>query len=79
LKGIHTLVMSGCDQETITDAAFVHLAGINALYMSDCSQATITNKAFLCLKDVPKLSGDEACARREKAMAEYGDPEKLKA
>ena len=38
----HTLNLSGCDQATITDAAFAHLAGIHTPYMIGCSQATIT-------------------------------------
>jgi hypothetical protein len=42
LAGIHTLIMVGCSQPTITDAAIVHLRGIRTLVMDDCSQATIT-------------------------------------
>ena len=35
--------MHGCDQDTITDAAFVHLAGVHTLHMSECTQDTITD------------------------------------
>jgi hypothetical protein len=42
LRGIHTLIMSGCSQETITDVAFVNLRGIHTLNMRNCSQRTIT-------------------------------------
>jgi len=55
LKGIHTLNMSGCNQETITDAAFVHLKGIHTLNMSGCNQPTITDAAFIHLKGIHTL------------------------
>ena len=62
LRWIHTLEMSWCNQETITDAAFVHLLrdcdqitdaafvrlrGIHSLYIHDCFQ--ITDAAFVPL------------------------------
>jgi hypothetical protein len=47
LRGIHTLDMSGCDQASITDAAFAHLRGIHTLNMSRCWQDTITDAAFV--------------------------------
>ena len=34
--------MSWCNQATITDGAFAHLAGIHTLDMGLCTQATIT-------------------------------------
>ena len=46
LAGIHTLGMSECRQDSITDAAFVHLAGIHTLDMSGAWQDTITDAAF---------------------------------
>jgi hypothetical protein len=36
LRGIRTLDMSYCSQETITDGAFAHLRGIHTLDMSGC-------------------------------------------
>ena len=38
--------MSGCNQPTITDAAFENLIGIRTLNMSLCSQTTITDEGF---------------------------------
>ena len=40
--------MGGCNQATITDAAFVHVRGLQTLYMRCCDQATITDAA-LCI------------------------------
>jgi hypothetical protein len=34
--------MTWCDQHTITDGSFAHLAGIHTLDMAGCSQTTIT-------------------------------------
>jgi hypothetical protein len=44
LRGIHTLDMSHCKQETITDDALTHLDGISGLDISYCDQ--ITDAAF---------------------------------
>ena len=56
LKGIHTLVMRGCDQAGITDAAFVHLKGIHTLVMRGCDQAGITDAVFVHLKGIHSLN-----------------------
>ena len=42
LCGIHTLNMSLCEQDSITDAAFAHLRGIHTLHMGGCRQPGIT-------------------------------------
>ena len=55
LRGIHTLNMSGCDQEGITDTAFAHLTGIRSLIMSSCNQAGITDAAFAHLRGIQGL------------------------
>ena len=55
-QSIHTLNMSYCNQETITDAAFAHLAGIHTLNMDRCSQKTITDAAFAHLAGIHTLS-----------------------
>jgi len=55
LKGIHTLNMGYCDQETITDKAFENLKGIHTLNMSSCNQETITDNAFKNLKGIHAL------------------------
>jgi hypothetical protein len=39
LRGIHTLDMSYCSQDTITPAAFMHLRGIHALDTARCAPA----------------------------------------
>jgi hypothetical protein len=48
--------MTFCDQATITDAAFAHLAGIHTLDMSWCRQATITDVAFAHLAGIHTLN-----------------------
>ena len=55
LRGIHTLDMSGCDQESITDSAFVHLRGIHTLNMHGCNQESITDAAFVHLGGIQCL------------------------
>ena len=55
LRGIHTLNMSGCNQETITDAAFIHLRGIHTLFIGGCNQETITDAAFIHLRGIDTL------------------------
>src|SRR3989338_4989672 len=55
IKGIHTLDMSGCNQDTITDNAFKYLKGIYTLDMSWCNKKTITDKAFKNLKGIHTL------------------------
>ena len=52
---IHTLDMSNCWQEGVTDAAFAHLRGIHTLNMSHCRQAGVTNAAFVHLRGVHTL------------------------
>ena len=47
--------MSHCDQKTITDAAFAHLAGIHTLDMSGCNQWSITGAAFERLSGIKTL------------------------
>jgi hypothetical protein len=44
--------MKYCDQDTITDAAFVHLQGIHSLVMSYCDQDTITGSTFTHLRGI---------------------------
>src|SRR3989338_68164 len=53
IKGIHTLDMSGCNQDTITDNAFKYLKGIYTLNIKGCKQ--ITDKAFENLKGIHTL------------------------
>ena len=69
LKGIHTLLMWGCDKVTITDAAFEHLKGIHSLDMLGCTQATITGAGLEHLKGISRLGmvdcTDEAIAAAE--------------
>ena len=55
LGWIQDLNMCGCDQVTITDAAFVHLRGIQSLDMRLCNQATITDAAFEHLRRIQTL------------------------
>jgi hypothetical protein len=43
----------GCDQATLTDAAFVHLRGIQLLNMSSCRQ--LTDAAFAHLRGIHTL------------------------
>jgi hypothetical protein len=47
--------MSCCNQDTITDAAFAHLAGIHTLEMRSCRQRTITDAAFARLAGIRYL------------------------
>ena len=47
--------MDGCDQPTITDAAFLYLKGIHSLSMKGCSQHTITDAAFAHLQGIHTL------------------------
>ena len=54
LKGIHTLNMGCCWQDTITDAAFVHLKGIHSLSLWYCYQ--LTSAVFKHLKGVKRLN-----------------------
>ena len=56
LHEIHTLDMSGCNQQAITDAAFAHLAGIQRLCIRFCSQDTITDAAFAHLRGIQLLN-----------------------
>ena len=69
LKGIHTLLMWRCDQDTITDAAFEHLKGIHSLVMDECTQATITGAGLEHLKGISRL-GMANCADEAIAAAE---------
>jgi hypothetical protein len=55
LRGIHTLCMWFCYQDTITDAAFAHLRGIHTLVMEGCDQVTITGASFSHLQNVQVL------------------------
>ena len=56
LKGIHTLNMWGCDQLTITDAAFAHLKGIHTLDMGFCNQPSISDAALSHLAGIKDLA-----------------------
>ena len=49
--------MSHCNQATITDGAFAHLAGFHTLDMRHCKQATITAacRARLRAAGIPDL------------------------
>ena len=47
--------MGGCDQDTITDAAFAHLAGVHTLDVAGCYQAGLTDAAFSHLRGVHTL------------------------
>jgi hypothetical protein len=49
---IHTLDMSYCNQQTITNNAFKYLTGIHTLRMNNCNQSSITDEAFLYLSSV---------------------------
>ena len=62
---IKTLDLGGCDQATITDAAFVHLGGIQSLNMRYCNQVTIKDAAFLHLRGIHNLQlrGPVRCCR----------------
>jgi hypothetical protein len=52
LRGINTLDMSYCDQQSITDSAFAHLHGIKWLSIRGCIQPTITDAAFQHLSGI---------------------------
>ena len=41
LRGVHTLIMGGYFQPSITGATLSHLRGIRVLYMYDCQPAVI--------------------------------------
>ena len=56
LKGVRKLNMYGCNQPTITDAAFVHLKGIHTLDMWGCRQSTITDTALSHLAGIKGLT-----------------------
>ena len=43
LRGIHTLDMAVCYQDTITDAAFVHLSGLNVMLCREVCVTCITH------------------------------------
>ena len=55
LVGIQSLGLSGCEQDTITDAAFVPLTGIQSLDMTRCNQPSITDAAFAPLAGIQSL------------------------
>ena len=67
LRGIHTLRMRGCYQDTITDSAFVHLRGIHTFDISHCHQRTITDSAFIHLRGIHTL--DMTCCSQIKDAA----------
>jgi hypothetical protein len=69
LHGMHTLGMSGCTQNTVTDAAFAHLRGIHTLYMGSCSQTTTTDAAFVHLRGLPYTRCTWAAAPRHHQAA----------
>jgi len=48
--------MAYCNQDTITDAAFVNLRRIRRLYMQGCIQETITDAAFANLHGIHTLA-----------------------
>jgi len=48
--------MAGCNQPTITGAAFVHLKGAHTLDMAGCDQPTITNATLSYLADIKDLT-----------------------
>ena len=60
--------MSHCDQNTITDAAFVHLRGIHTLNMDFCHQATITDAICANLRGITYLEAD-GCSLAVRAFA----------
>ena len=64
--------MSGCDQATITDAAFEHLKGIHSLVMENCTQATITGAGLEHLIGISRL-GMVVCTEEAIAAAESLD------
>ena len=47
---IHTLVMEGCTQATITGATFAHLQGIQALGMYECRADQVATARSLGLR-----------------------------
>ena len=72
LRDIHTLDMSCCDQETITDKAFSYLRGINTLNMKKCRQLTITDEAFSYLRGINTLYIDYTKHKRENIEKQIG-------
>ena len=48
--------MKRCNQNTITDKAFINLRGIHTLNIFECNQKTITDKAFIHLKGIHTLN-----------------------
>jgi hypothetical protein len=61
--------MVGCNQPTISDAAFAHLAGIHTLWMNGCNQDTITGATFERLRGIPSLHARGCPAIRDAARA----------
>jgi hypothetical protein len=58
-RGIHTLNMAYCSQNTITNTAFTNLSGIHTLNMQNCYQRTITDTAFTNLSGIQALNMEE--------------------
>ncbi len=77
LRGtIQELIIDGCAQESIDDAAFAHLAGsLRRLSMRGCSQDSLSAAGLGCLKNLQELRLDEASAGRvtDAALAALGE------
>ena len=66
--------MTGCDQATITDAAFAHLKGIHTLNIRDCNGSLITHAANDYLFGTTNLFYD-TCSEDEDSEDEDSEAE----
>ena len=55
LTNLHSLDMTDCNEEAVTDATFRHLTNLRSLKMRRCYQETITNDAFRHLTNLQSL------------------------
>ena len=53
--------MYGCNQATITDAAFIHLKGIEELSINGCDQSSITGATFHFLYGIQEFHAYDCC------------------
>ena len=73
LKGIHTLIMWGCNQRTITDAALAYLRGIQCLVLSNCP-SPFTGVGLAHLRGITRLHMGYANAASIAAARDLGLP-----
>jgi hypothetical protein len=64
------LIMSWCNQSTITDGAFEYLSNLSYLRMAHCSQESISARAFICLSKLSYLNIAH-CPQLKDTIAEF--------